>query len=190
MKLNELKPKEGSVKERTRVGRGIGSGKGKTSGKGQKGQKSRTGVAIKGFEGGQMPLYRRLPKRGFNNIFGKKYAELTLGRLQEAIDSKAIDPKKTLDCETLMAAKVARRKPDGVRVIGGGELKAKVTLKIAGVSGPAKEQIEKAGGSVEVVVPEDAAEKAAAKKGKATAKAKKGAPKKRAEKKAKASKKK
>ena len=120
-----------------------------------------------------MPLYRRLPKRGFNNIFGKKYAELTLGRLQEAIDSKAIDPKKTLDCETLMAAKVARRKPDGVRVIGGGELKAKVTLKIAGVSGPAKEQIEKAGGSVEVVVPEDAAEKAAAKKGKATQKRKK-----------------
>lgn len=96
MKLNELKPKEGSVKERTRVGRGIGSGKGKTSGAGQKGQKSRSGVAIKGFEGGQMPLYRRLPKRGFNNIFARKLVELSLDRLQDAIDKKMVDPKNSL----------------------------------------------------------------------------------------------
>jgi len=182
MKLNELKPQKGSVKNRTRVGRGIGSGKGKTSGHGQKGQKSRSGVAIKGFEGGQMPLYRRLPKRGFTNIFGRKFSELTLGRLQEAIDSKLLDPKKPLDEKALVAAKVVRRKRDGIRIIGGGELKAKVALTVSGVSGPAKEQIEKAGGSVEVIVIEDVAEKAKAKKGTADNSAVKNAPKKRIEK--------
>lgn len=151
MKLNELKPAKGSVTERTRVGRGIGSGKGKTCGAGHKGQKARSGVAIKGFEGGQMPLYRRLPKRGFNNYFGRNLVELSLGRLQQAIDKKLVDPKKTIDEDALVAAKVIRRKKDGVRVLGGGELKTKVTLKVSGVTKPAAEAIEKAGGKVEII---------------------------------------
>lgn len=152
MKLNELAPKEGSVKERTRVGRGEGSGKGKTSGKGQKGQKSRSGVSIKGFEGGQMPLYRRLPKRGFNNNFAKNYAELTLERLQAAIDSKLIDPKKALDEDALVAAKVIRRKQDGVKLLGNGELKAKVNLTLTGgATKAAIAAVEKAGGKLELI---------------------------------------
>ena len=152
MKLNELQPKEGSAKKRMRVGRGIGSGKGKTCGRGQKGQKSRSGVAINGFEGGQMPIYRRLPKRGFNNIFGKNYATVSLGRIQEAIDKKLIDAKKAIDEDTLVAAKVIRRKKDGVRLVGGGELKAKVELKVSGgASKPAQDALEKAGGKLEVI---------------------------------------
>jgi large subunit ribosomal protein L15 len=151
MKLNALKPAKGSIKERTRVGRGIGSGKGKTCGSGQKGQKSRSGVAIKGFEGGQMPLYRRLPKRGFNNNFANEYTEVTLGRLQQAIDDKLIDAKGTIDEDSLVAAKVIRRKKDGVRILGGGELKSKVSLKVSGVTKPALAAIEKAGGKVEVI---------------------------------------
>lgn len=151
MKLNELQPKDGSVHSRTRVGRGIGSGKGKTSGKGQKGQKSRSGVSINGFEGGQMPLYRRLPKFGFTNIFAKQYAEINLGRLQEAIDKKMIDPKKEIDCKTLFEAKVLNRKKDGVRVLGGGEIKTKVTLKVAGATKSAIAAVEKAGGTLTVV---------------------------------------
>lgn len=152
MKLNELKPKKGSTRKHMRVGRGIGSGKGKTSGRGVKGQKARTGVAIKGFEGGQMPLYRRMPKTGFTNIFAREYAEVTLGRLQAAIDSKKIDAKKTIDEDALVAGKVIRRKRDGIRLIGGGELKAKVDLKVTGASKPAIAAVEKAGGKVEFVV--------------------------------------
>ncbi len=152
MKLNEIKPQEGSVKNRTRVGRGIGSGKGKTCGSGQKGQKSRSGVAIKGFEGGQMPLYQRLPKFGFNNAkFTKNYAELTFVQLQYAIDTKKIDAKKEIDEDTLVAAGVIRRKLDGVKVLATGELKAKVNLKVTKVTKGAKEAIEKAGGKFELI---------------------------------------
>ena len=123
MKLNDLQAKTGATHNSKRKGRGIGSGKGKTCGVGQKGQKSRSGVAIKGFEGGQMPLYQRLPKRGFTNIFGKKYSTLSLGRLQQAIDKKLIDAKGMIDEDMLVAAKVITRKKDGVRLLGGGELK-------------------------------------------------------------------
>lgn len=151
MKLNELQPQENSTSERTRVGRGIGSGKGKTSGRGQKGQKSRTGVSLKGFEGGQMPIYRRLPKRGFNNIFAKDLVTVSLGRLQKAIDAKKIDAKKTIDEDVLVESGVVRRKKDGVRLLGGGELKAKVTLKISGgATKAAIEAVEKVGGKVEI----------------------------------------
>ena len=152
MKLNELKPKKGSTRKHMRVGRGIGSGKGKTCGRGVKGQKARTGVAINGFEGGQSPLYRRLPKTGFTNIFALEYAEISPGKLQEAIDAKQIDAKKTIDAETLVAGKVIRRKLDGVRLVGGGTLKTKVDLLIAGGSKPAIAAVEKAGGKVEFVV--------------------------------------
>lgn len=152
MKMNELQPKEGSTQDRMRVGRGIGSGKGKTCGRGHKGQKSRSGVAIKGFEGGQMPLYQRLPKFGFNNPFGKKYAEVTPGRLQQAIDKKMIDAKKTVDEDALLKGKVIRRRKDGARLIGGGELKTKVELKITGgATKAAIAAVEKAGGKVEIV---------------------------------------
>lgn len=154
MKLNELKPKEGSTKNAMRVGRGIGSGKGKTSAKGQKGQKSRTGVAIKGFEGGQMPLYRRLPKRGFNNPSPNNYAEVNLARLQQAVDAKKIDAKKLVDEDALVAAGVVRRKLDGVRVLGNGELKAGLKLKVTGITKSAQAAVEKAGGSVELIVVE------------------------------------
>ena len=154
MKLNELKPKEGSVTERTRVGRGIGSGKGKTCGRGHKGQKSRSGVAIKGFEGGQMPLFQRMPKRGFNNPFGKSYTPICPGRLQEAIDKKMIDAKKPIDENALLAGKVIRRKKDGVKLLGGGELKTKIDLKITGgATKSAVKAVEKAGGKVEIVEP-------------------------------------
>jgi len=152
MKLNELQASKGSVKNRTRVGRGIGSGKGKTSGAGQKGQKARSGVAIKGFEGGQMPIYKRLPKRGFHNPFSKNYAEISLGRLQKALDTKKLDGKKDITAEALREAGVINRELDGVRLIGGGELKSKVSLKITGGSKPAIAAVEKAGGSVEVGV--------------------------------------
>ncbi|WP_309086516.1 50S ribosomal protein L15 [Chelativorans sp.] len=150
MKLNELRDAEGATKARKRVGRGIGSGTGKTGGRGVKGQKSRSGVAIKGFEGGQMPLYRRLPKRGFNNIFGKDFNEVSLGRIQAAIDAKKLDAGETIDAAALVKAGVIRRARDGVRVLGGGELNAKVTLDVAGASKSAVEKIEKAGGSVKL----------------------------------------
>ena len=116
MKLNEIKDKEGATKDRTRVGRGIGSGKGKTGGRGVKGQSSRSGVAINGFEGGQMPIYRRLPKRGFRNIFSSEYVTVSLGRIQAAIDAKKLDPKATIDAASLKAAGVIRRPKDGVRI--------------------------------------------------------------------------
>lgn len=150
MKLNDIKPNEGAVKNAKRVGRGIGSGKGKTCGVGVKGQKSRRGVAIKGFEGGQMPLYMRLPKRGFNNIFGTKFAELTTGKLQAAIDKKLIDPKNALDEDALVKAGVVRRKKDGIKLLNKGELKAKVELKVTAATGSAQEAVAKAGGKIEL----------------------------------------
>lgn len=154
MKLNELSPKEGSKKLRTRVGRGIGSGKGKTAGRGVKGQKSRSGVAIKGFEGGQMPLYKRMPKRGFNNPFSNDYSTITLARLQVAIDTKMIDAKKEITEELLVSSKVIRRSKDGVKLLGTGELTSKVKLKITATTKPAQAAVEKAGGSVELIVKE------------------------------------
>ena len=150
MKLNEIKDREGATHSKKRVGRGIGSGLGKTGGRGVKGQKSRSGVAINGFEGGQMPIYRRLPKRGFVNIFAKDFAEVSLGRLQAAVDAKKLDAKKTVTAEALKEAGVIRRVKDGVRVLSDGELKAKLTLEVAGASKAAIEKIEKAGGSITV----------------------------------------
>ncbi|HEV7285282.1 MULTISPECIES: 50S ribosomal protein L15 [Kaistia] len=151
MKLNEINDNPGSSKDRMRVGRGIGSGKGKTGGRGVKGQKSRTGVAIKGFEGGQMPLHRRLPKRGFTNIFAKDYNEVSLGRVQTAIDAGKLDATKPVTVEALKEAGVLRRVQDGVRLLGVGELKVAVNFEIAGASKPAIEAVEKAGGSVKLL---------------------------------------
>ncbi|MBN9026140.1 MAG: 50S ribosomal protein L15 [Rhizobiales bacterium] len=151
MKLNEINDNPGSSKNRMRVGRGIGSGKGKTGGRGVKGQKSRTGVAIKGFEGGQMPLHRRLPKRGFTNIFAKDYNEVSLARVQAAIDAGKLDAKKPVTVEALKEAGVLRRVRDGVRLLGVGELKVAVNFEIAGASKPAIEAVEKAGGSVKLL---------------------------------------
>ena len=145
MKLNEIKDNEGASKDRIRVGRGIGSGKGKTGGRGVKGQKARSGVAINGFGGGQVPIYRRLPKRGFNNIFAWEYVTVSLGRIQTAIDAKKLDPKATVDAAALKAAGVIRRVKDGVRILSDGELKAKVTIEAAGASKAAVEKIAKAG---------------------------------------------
>ncbi len=167
MKLNEIRDNKGARKGRMRVGRGIGSGKGKTAGRGQKGQTSRSGVSIFGFEGGQMPLHMRLPKRGFNNIFAKDFAEVNLGAIQKLIDAKALDAKGTLDHAALKAVGLARGGKDGVRVLGKGELTSKLSLKVAGVSKGAREAIEKAGGSVEIIAARNPAELAAAKKGKA-----------------------
>lgn len=155
MKLNELKPNAGAKKKKLIVGRGIGSGKGKTCGVGQKGQKSRSGVAIKGFEGGQMPLYQRLPKFGFNNTrFATKIVELSLDNLVQAIENKKLDPKKEINEDTLVEAGVIRRKKDGVKVIGNAELKDKLNLKVTKISKGAQALVEKAGGSVELIVRE------------------------------------
>ncbi|MFA6218179.1 MAG: 50S ribosomal protein L15 [Erythrobacter sp.] len=151
MKLNDIRDNPGARKSRIRVGRGIGSGKGKTSGRGQKGQKSRSGVAIKGFEGGQMPLHMRLPKRGFNNPFAKDYAEVNLGMVQKFIDANKLDVTKTVDHEALQAAGLARGGKDGVRLLGKGELTAKVTFRLAGASKGAVAAVEKAGGAVEII---------------------------------------
>ncbi len=149
MKLSEIRDNDGAAKSRRRVGRGIGSGKGKTAGRGVKGQKSRTGVAINGFEGGQMPLYRRLPKRGFTNSkFTKHFNEVSLGRLQQAIDAGKLDAKAVVTAETLLAAGVIRRVKDGVRILSDGDLKAKIKLEVAGASKAALGKIEKAGGAV------------------------------------------
>jgi len=150
MNLNDLRDNEGARQSRKRVGRGIGSGKGKTGGRGVKGQKSRSGVAIKGYEGGQMPIYRRLPKRGFNNIFAKDFNIVSLGRVQAAIDAGKLDAKKTVDAAALAEAGVIRRVKDGVRVLADGELKAKVKFEVAGASKSAVDKIEKAGGSITV----------------------------------------
>ncbi|MGX7895722.1 50S ribosomal protein L15 [Tsuneonella sp. HG222] len=169
MKLNDIRDNEGARHRRMRVGRGIGSGKGKTSGRGQKGQKSRSGVAIKGFEGGQMPLHMRLPKRGFNNKFGKDHAEVNLGMIQKFIDAGKLDIKGVLDHEALQAAGLARGGKHGVRLLAKGELTSKVSFKVAGASKGAIEAVEKAGGKVEVIAParpesEKKAERAAANK--------------------------
>jgi large subunit ribosomal protein L15 len=151
MKLNELRDNDGASSPRKRVGRGIGSGLGKTSGRGHKGQKSRSGVAIKGFEGGQMPIHRRLPKRGFVNIFRKSFNEVNLGRVQTAIDEKKLDAKKTIDLAALMAAGIARRPLDGVRLLAKGELKTKANFEVNGASKSAIEAVEKAGGKVTII---------------------------------------
>ncbi|NCN85006.1 MAG: 50S ribosomal protein L15 [Sphingomonadales bacterium] len=151
MKLNELRDNDGARKSRMRVGRGIGSGKGKTAGRGQKGQKARSGVSINGFEGGQMPLHMRLPKRGFNNPFGTDYAEVNLGMIQKFIDSKSLDGKGTIDHATLKAAGLARGGKDGVRLLAKGELTAKITITVAGASKAAVAAVEKAGGKVEIL---------------------------------------
>ena len=148
MKLNEIRDNDGARKGRMRICRGIGSGKGKTGGRGGKGQTARTGVAINGFEGGQMPLYRRLPKRGFNNIFANKYAEINLGRLQAAIDKGVVDASKEIDIDALRAAGVVKQAFDGLRLLGNGELTAKVTIKVAGSTEAAKAAVEKVGGQV------------------------------------------
>ncbi|GMN03697.1 50S ribosomal protein L15 [Erythrobacter sp. MTPC3] len=173
MKLNDIRDNEGARKGRMRVGRGIGSGKGKTSGRGQKGQKSRSGVAIKGFEGGQMPLHMRLPKRGFNNPFGKDYAEVNIGMVQKWIDDKKIDGKKDITEDALRASGLVRGGKDGVRLLGKGEIKAKVKFVVTGATKGAVAAVEKAGGSVEVTAPtnlEVKAAKAEAKEAKAAGK--------------------
>src|SRR5438094_3179036 len=166
MKLNEIRDNQGARKGRVRVGRGIGSGLGKTAGRGQKGQKSRSGVSVYGFEGGQMPLHMRLPKRGFNNIFAKDYAEVNLGAVQKALDAGKLDAKGTIDHAALKAAGLARGGKDGVRLLGKGALSAKLAFNVAGVSAGARQAVEAAGGSVEVIEVVPASEKAAAKKGK------------------------
>ena len=164
MKLNEIRDNDGARKSRMRVGRGIGSGKGKTAGRGQKGQTSRSGVSINGFEGGQMPLHMRLPKRGFNNIFARDCAEVNIGMIQKMIDAGKLDAKAVLDHAALQAAGLARGGKDGVRVLGKGEITSKISVKVVGISAGAKAAIEKVGGSVEVIHVVPAAEKAAAKK--------------------------
>jgi len=169
MKLNEISDNPGAKRTRVRVGRGIGSGKGKTGGRGVKGQKSRSGVAIKGFEGGQMPIHRRLPKRGFTNIFRKRYVAVNVGRLQQAIDAGKLDAKTTITAEVLKAAGVVTHVRDGVRLLGKGELKTKLSLEVAGASKGALAAVEKAGGSVVVTVPvSDKPEAKDAKAGKAS----------------------
>lgn len=151
MKLNELKDNEGATKPRMRVGRGIGSGKGKTAGRGVKGQTSRSGVAIAGFEGGQMPLHRRLPKRGFTNIFALDLNEISLTKVQAAVDAKKLDAKAPVTVEALVAAGLLRRPLDGVRVLGG-EIKTALTFEVVGASAPAVKAIEAAGGKITVSV--------------------------------------
>jgi large subunit ribosomal protein L15 len=162
MKLSEIADRPGARKTRRRLGRGIGSGKGKTGGRGVKGQKARTGVAVKGFEGGQMPLHRRLPKRGFKNILAKEYNEVNLGRIQQAIDAGKLDAGATIDVAALVKAGVLRRPKDGVRILGDGELKAKVAVSVAGASKSAREAIEKAGGSIQVLAPKPEVDEATA----------------------------
>lgn len=166
MKLNEIKDNEGAMPSKKRLGRGIGSGKGKTGGRGVKGQKARSGVAINGFEGGQMPIYRRLPKRGFNNIFRLDLTEVNLDRLQEAIDAKKLDASATVNAEALVKSGLLRRSKDGVRLLGRGELKAKLNVEVHGATKSAIEAVEKAGGTVKILAPakDAAAQKAAAKK--------------------------
>ena len=150
MRLNEISDRPGATRAKKRLGRGLGSGLGKTSGHGQKGQKARAGVAIKGFEGGQMPLHRRLPKRGFSNIFANDFNEVNLGRVQCAIDAKKLDPKNPVTVQALLEAGVIRRVRDGVRLLGQGELKTKVAFEVTGASSGAVKAVEAAGGTVTV----------------------------------------
>ena len=163
MKLHELSGRVGSRKARKRIGRGIGSGKGKTGGRGGKGQTARSGVRIKGFEGGQMPLHRRLPKRGFRNTkFALKLNEINLGRLQEAIDAGKLDTAGKIDADALVKAGILRRAKDGVRLLGSGELKAKIAVSVYGASKSAVAAVEKAGGTVEILARKREAAEAAA----------------------------
>jgi large subunit ribosomal protein L15 len=162
MKLSDIADNEGARKKRMRVGRGIGSGKGKTSGRGGKGQTARSGVRIKGFEGGQMPLHRRLPKRGFHNPFRQEFVEINLDRLQEAIDAKLIDAASVINAEALVKARVLRRAKDGVRLLGRGEIKAKLNIEVHGASKSAIAAVEKAGGTVKILAPAKTDEGAAA----------------------------
>ena len=152
MKLTDLRDNPGATKERMRVGRGIGSGKGKTAGRGVKGQKARTGVAVKGFEGGQMPLHRRLPKRGFSNVdFARNLNEVNLGRVQQAIDAGKLDTSVSVTNEALVAAGVCAKMRDGVKLLGMGDLTAKVSFEVFAASASAVAAIEKAGGSVTIL---------------------------------------
>lgn len=153
MKLCDIADNAGSCKKRMRIGRGIGSGKGKTGGRGGKGQTARSGVRIKGFEGGQMPLHRRLPKRGFNNIFRVEFAEINLDRLQAAIDAGSINAKETVNAESLVKSGVVRRAKGGIRLLGRGEIKAKLTIEVHGASKSAITAVEKAGGTVKILAP-------------------------------------
>jgi large subunit ribosomal protein L15 len=153
MKLSDIADNAGARKKRMRVGRGIGSGKGKTSGRGGKGQTARSGVRIKGFEGGQMPLHRRLPKRGFHNVFRQEFVEINLDRLQEAIDAKLVDVASVINAESLVKARVLRRAKDGVRLLGRGEIKAKLNIEVHGASKSAVAAVEKAGGTVKILAP-------------------------------------
>jgi large subunit ribosomal protein L15 len=148
MRLNEIRDRDGATRAKKRLGRGIGSGLGKTAGRGTKGQKARSGVAIKGFEGGQMPLHRRLPKRGFNNIFAKKFNELNLGRVQAAVDAGLLNAKQPITVDALKEAGLIRRTKDGVRLLGHGELKSKLAFEVTGASGSAIKAVEAAGGTV------------------------------------------
>jgi len=157
MKLNELSDNPGAAKKRMRVGRGPGSGKGKMGGRGIKGQKSRSGVAIKGYEGGQMPLYQRLPKRGFNKPNRKSYAVVNLGLIQKFVDAGKLDAGKAIDAEALIASGLVRRSLDGIRVLAKGDISAKLDLHVAGASKSAIDAVEKAGGSVTVTAPAAAA---------------------------------
>lgn len=152
MKLNDIRDNPGSSKNRMRVGRGIGSGKGKTGGRGVKGQKARTGVSIKGFEGGQMPLHRRLPKRGFWNPFATDYNEVNIGRIQEAVDAGKLETGAAVTIDSLVASGICSKRRDGVKILGVGELKAKLAFEVAAASKSAIEAIEKAGGSVKLLV--------------------------------------
>jgi len=158
MKLNQLADRPGARKARVRIGRGIGSGKGKTGGRGGKGQTARAGARIKGFEGGQMPLHRRLPKRGFNNIFARRLNEVNLGRVQAAIEAGKLDPAATVDVDALVKAGILRRAKDGVRLLGKGEIKVKVAFSVFGASKSAVAAVEKAGGSVKILAPRPAPE--------------------------------
>ena len=153
MKLNQIGDNRGAHYRAKRVGRGIGSGKGKTSGRGGKGQTARSGVRIKGFEGGQMPMHRRLPKRGFNNVFRLDFVEVNLDRIQQAIDAKVLDPSATINAETLVKSRVLRRAKDGVRLLGRGEIKAKINVEVHGASKSAVAAVEKAGGTVKILAP-------------------------------------
>jgi len=158
MKLHELRDNDGAAKKSKRVGRGPGSGKGKTAGRGIKGQKSRSGVAIAGYEGGQMPLYQRLPKRGFNKPNRKQYAVVNLGLLQKFVDDGKLDAKKPIDEDALVASGLVRRKLDGVRILAKGVFSAKLTLDVTGASKSAVAAVEKAGGTLKTAAPAEASE--------------------------------
>ena len=160
--LNQISEKPGARRNRKRIGRGMGSGTGKTSGKGHKGQKARSGVSLLGFEGGQMPLYRRLPKRGFKNIFRKSYRVVNLGRLQQEIDAGKLDPSAPITEKSLQEAGIVKTLRDGVRVLANGDIKSKIQLEVTGASNAAVSAIESAGGSIVIAAPAAVAPKAEA----------------------------